>query len=564
MKRLYTLFAFVALLFASCAEQAAQTGNIPLPPDTPMPHLSVDVQGIISMEAEGGVVAIPYTITDPVEGLEVEATTEQDWIGDISVEAESVSLFVDVNNSAEQRVGTITLAYGEESITLAVQQAGAEASEDVMFNITSDRKMPFTAKGGKGVITYTIEDAEDAGSKPTAGVDADWVRIDEITAEAVNFTVGRNTETSKRSTKITLSYKGSELTVFVDQEAASNEVTLKVDKTMVKSGDVVTFTVIYEDEDVTASSTIHANYTNEEVANPYTTSESGDQSFYAKYNGIKSKLCSITVTPAYAPEFPVDANPESYNFNQRLLMVDHTGLGCGYCPYMKEAIKEAENNANYKDKFNVVYSYSYNSSEVCYTSTSKTLFSYYQNVCSTSTVGMYLTGYPSITMNYNHNTAGNYNMVTSQINEVWDANPTASIALAAKIEGEKIVISASVKSSKTQNVKLALWVLEDDINATQSNATASWMHTHHSVLRDAPTGVSKTDISGVDFGYVEANTTMSRVMEFDLFAANSWKKENFKVIAIISAPSEKYDNKYEVVNTAICEFGSSIGFDYKK
>lgn len=564
MKRLYTLFAFVALLFASCAEQAAQTGNIPLPPDTPMPHLSVDVQGIITMEAEGGVVAIPYTITDPVEGLEVEATTEQDWIGDISVEAESVSLFVDVNNSAEQRVGTITLAYGEESITLAVQQAGAEASEDVMFNITSDRKMPFTAKGGKGVITYTIEDAEDAESKPTAEVDADWVRIDEITAEAVNFTVGRNAETSKRSTKITLSYKGSELTVFVDQEAASNEVTLKVDKTMVKSGDVVTFTVIYEDEDVTASSTIHANYTNEEVANPYTTSESGDLSFYAKYNGIKSKLCSITVTPAYAPEFPVDANPESYDFNQRLLMVDHTGLGCGYCPYMKEAIKEAENNANYKDKFNVVYSYSYNSSEVCYTSTSKTLFSYYQNVCSTSTIGMYLTGYPSITMNYNHNTAGNYNMVTSQINEVWDANPTASIALAAKIEGEKIVISASVKSSKTQNVKLALWVLEDDINATQSNATASWMHTHHSVLRDAPTGVSKTDISGVDFGYVEANTTMSRVMEFDLFAANSWKRENFKVIAIISAPSEKYDNKYEVVNTAICEMGSSIGFDYKK
>ena len=552
------------MLFAACGEQAVEPGTSQPIPEPDAQHLSVGVEGIINMEAAGGTVDIPYTITDPVEGLEVEATTAQDWIGDISVDAESVSLFVDVNNSAEQRVGTITLVYGGESITLAIQQAGAEVSEDVTFNITSDRKMSFVAKGGKGVITYTIEDAEDAESKPTAEVDADWVRIDEITAEAVNFTVGRNTETSKRSTKITLSYKGSELTVFVDQEAASNEVTLKVDKTMVKSGDAVTFTVIYEDEDVTASSTIHANYTNEEVANPYTTSESGDLSFYAKYNGIKSKLCSITVTPAYAPEFPVDANPESYDFNQRLLMVDHTGLGCGYCPYMKEAIKEAENNANYKDKFNVVYSYSYSSSEVCYTSTSKTLFSYYQNVCSTSTIGMYLTGYPSITMNYNHNTAGNYNMVTSQINEVWDANPTASIALAAKIEGEKIVISASVKSSKTQNVKLALWVLEDDINATQSNATASWMHTHHSVLRDAPTGVSKTDISGVDFGYVEANTTMSRVMEFDLFAASSWKRENFKVIAIISAPSEKYDNKYEVVNTAICEFGSSIGFDYKK
>lgn len=547
------------MLFASCDELGHETQQ----PGTPAPRLSVDIEGIITMEAKGGEVTINYTITDPVEGLELEATTQQDWIGNINV-GETVTLFVDVNNSAEQRVGMVTLAYGEESITLAIQQAAAEVDEDVKFSVTSDRKMAFASKGGNGTISYTIEDAEAADAQPSAKVDVEWVRIDEITAEAVNFTVGRNTETSKRSTKITLSYKGSELTVFVDQDAASNEVTLTADKSIVKSGEQITFTVIYEGEDVTTSSTIHANYTNEQLSNPYTTEGSGDLSFYAKYNGIKSKICSVTVTPAYAPEFPEDTKPESYDFNQRMLLVDHTGLGCGYCPYMKEAIKEAENNANYKDKFNVVYAYSYSSSEVCYTSTSKTLFNYYQNVCSTSTIGMYLTGYPSLTSNYNHNTAANYNMVQSQINELWDANPTASIALAAKIEGDKIVVSASVKSSKTQNVKLSLWVLEDGITATQSNATASWMHNHHSVLRDAPTKVSATDISGVDFGYIEANTTLSRVMEFDLFAASSWKVENFKVIAIISAPSEKYDNKYEVVNTAICEFGSSIGFDYKK
>lgn len=549
------------MLFASCGELVGTDNPTP---GTPVPHLSVGIEGIITLDAQGGDVAIPYTISEPVEGLALEATTQQDWIGNITIEAEAVTLFVDANNSAEQRVGMVTLTYGEESITLALQQSAAEVNENVKFTITTDRKMAFTSKGGHGTIAYTIEDADEANPQPSAEVDADWVRIDEVTAEAVNFTVGRNSETQKRSTKISLKYKGQELTVFIDQEAASNEVTLSVDKRLVKQGDEVTFTVVYEGEDVTASSTIHANYTNEEVSNPYTTPTSGDLSFYAKYNGIKSKLCSVTVTPAYAPEFPEDSNPESYNFNQRLLMVDHTGLGCGYCPYMKEAIKEAEANANYKDKFNVVYSYSYSSSEVCYTSAAKTLFNYYQNVCKTSTIGMYLTGYPSICLNYQHNTAGNYNMVQSQINEVWDANPTASIALAAKIEGEKIVVSASVKSSKTQNVKLSLWVLEDDIYGTQSNATASWMHTHHSVMRDAPTGVSATDISGVDFGYVEANTTLSRVMEFDLFAASSWKRDNFKVIAIISAPSEKYDNKYEVVNTAICEFGSSIGFDYKK
>ena len=454
------------MLFAACGELGIENPNPN--PDTPVQHLAVGVEGVISMEAKGGDVEVSYTITEPVEGLVLEVTTEQDWIGNITIGEAAVTFYVDVNNNAEQRIGMVTLAYGEENITLAVVQAGAEASDDVRFSITSDRKMPFTSKGGYGTITYTIEDADETNAQPSAKVDADWVRIDDITAEAVNFTVGRNTETSKRSTKITLSYKGSELTVFVDQDAASNEVTLSANKSMVKSGEQIAFTVIYEGEDVTASSTIHANYTNVEVSNPYTTTESGDMSFYAKYNGIKSKLCSVTVTPAYAPEFPVDAAPESYDFNQRVLLVDHTGLGCGYCPYMKEAIKEASENANYKDKFNVVYSYSYSSSEVCYTSTSKTLFNYYQNICSTSKIGMYLTGYPSTTFNYNHNTAGNYNMVQSQINEVWDENPTASIALAAKIEGEKIAISASVKSSKTQNIKLSLWVLEDDIYATQS------------------------------------------------------------------------------------------------
>lgn len=556
LRRLCVLLALVAVLFASCGEPVNET------PQPTAPHLSVDIEGIISIDAEGGEVEINYTIENPVEGLVLEATSASDWIGDITID-ESVTLFVDVNHTTQSRVGMVTLTYGEESVTVGIQQEGATSGSEILFEITSERKMAFNSKGGEGTILYTLK-GEDATILPEITSNKEWLTIDNVTSAEATFSVERNRATEKRNAKISVNYMGTEHTVFVEQEAASNEVTLKADKSVVKSGEQITFTVIYEEEDVTADATIHANYTNEEVYNPYTTTESGDLSFYAKYNGIKSKLCSVTVTPAYAPEFPVDAAPESYDFNQRVLLVDHTGLGCGYCPYMKEAIKSASENANYKDKFNVVYSYSFNSSEVCYTSTSKTLFNYYQNVCSTSTIGMYLTGYPSTTFNYNHNTAGNYNMVQSQINEVWDANPTASIALAAKIEGDKIVISASVKSSKTQNVKLSLWVLEDDIYATQSNATASWMHTHHNVLRDAPTKVSATDISGVDFGYIEANSTLSRVMEFDLFAASSWKKENFKVIAIISAPSEKYDNKYEVVNTAICEMDSSIGFDYKK
>lgn len=557
MKRLFALVGIIALLTASC-EKISTEVNEPQP-GTPAPKLSVDIEGIITMDAEGGDVAIPYTITEPVEGLTLEATTTEEWIGNIEVEAEMVTLYVDANNSAEQRVGTVTLAYGEESITLGIQQSGAEQSNDTNFNITSERKMPFTSKGGKGVITYTIEDEAEHTQMPSAEVDADWVSIDAITAEVIDFTVGRNTETSRRSTKITLSYKGTELTVFIDQEAASNEVTLTVDKQTVKSGQQVTFTVIYEGEDVTSSSTIHANYTNEKVDNPYTPTESGDLSFYAKYNGIKSKLCSVVVIPHYAPEIPEDSHPESFSFNQRMLIVDHTGLGCAYCPGVKQAIHDTQEKAEYKDKFNVVYAYTFSSNEICYSSAARSLWNYYVGVCSS---GDKLTGYPSFTTNYCFNYTGKYNL-EQRIDDLWEENPAASIAYAAEIVDDKIVVSASIKSSVSQNYKLSLWVLEDDIYAKQTNASAEWMNTHSNVMRDAPTGVSNSDISGIDFGYVEAGTSLGRVMEFDLFCANAWKRENLKLIAIISAPSDKYDGKYEVVTTAICEFGSSAGYDYR-
>lgn len=552
MRKIYSLVALAALLLGSCTKATTDE------PQQPSPELSVAVEGIITIGAEGGDIAIDYTISNPVEGLTLEATTEQDWIGDIVV-GQSVTLYVDVNHTTQSRVGTLTLTYASESITIGIQQEGASSSSEVLFEITSERKMTFNSKGGEGSILYTLK-GDDSTLLPEITSNKEWLTISDIGSSEATFNVERNRATEKRNAKLTVSYMGSELTIFVDQDAASDEVTLKADKAVVRSGEQVHFIVIYEEEDVTSEATIHANNTNEQVDNPYTTTESGELSFYAKYNGIKSKVCSVVVTPEYAPEFPEDSNPESYDFNQRMLIVDHTGLGCAYCPGVKQAIHDTQAKAEYKDKFNVVYAYTFSSNEVCYSSAARTLWNYYVGVCST---GDKLTGYPSFTTNYCFNYTGKYNL-EQRIDDLWVENPAASIAYAAKIVDDKIVVSASVKSSVSQNYKLSLWVLENDIYANQTAATAEWMHTHSCVMRDAPTGVSNSDISGIDFGYVEAGTTLSRILEFDLFCANHWKKENFSLIAVLSAPSEEYNGKYEVVTTSTCDFGSAVGFDYKR
>ena len=152
MKRLFALFSVVALLFVACDLVVTPEPT----PNTPAPELYVGVSGIITLEAQGGEFSIPYSITNPVEGVALEATTEQDWIGNITVSEVSVELFVDVNNSPEQRVGMVTLTYGQESITLAIEQAASEINSDIKFNVTSDRKMAFTSTKSSTDTSLTV------------------------------------------------------------------------------------------------------------------------------------------------------------------------------------------------------------------------------------------------------------------------------------------------------------------------------------------------------------------------------------------------------------------------
>ena len=511
------------------------------------------------MPAEGGNAEIEYVIDTVVEGGKLTATTTTEWITNIEVN-DTVTLTIDANMEHSNRIGMVTLSYATTSIVVGIDQDGRPINENATFVINSERTMEFDAAGGNGAISYTITGG-DEGDKVAAESNEEWIEILDIDSDTVGFKVAQNTKTSTREGIITLNYGSNSNTVQIKQAAATTELTLTADRGVVRLGESVSFTATFANNDVTASSKIVEYYTRKEIPNPYTPTEISELSVIAEYNGYTSKIVTVNVVSSDTPLLPEDSAPESYDFNQRILLIDHTGAGCGYCPAAKEAFNVAEESANYKDKFNVVYAYSFDGSNTaCYSSASKTLWNYFVQVCST---GDYLTGYPSFTTNYCFNYTGKYNVI-DRINEFWDKNVSASLALATKRDGNKLVVNAAVKSSKDQHFKLSLWLLEDDIYATQAGATASWMHTHHNVMRDAITGISKSDIAGVDFGYVAANSTYERVMTFDLFVGSSWNINNCKLIAIISAPSTKYNGKYEVVTTTICDLDGSVGFDYKK
>lgn len=535
-------------------EDPSDPGN---PEEPAKPELVVKGGDVIPISAEGGNVEIKYEVLNPIEGVEVEATEDVDWIVDLVV-AESVKFSVQ-SNEGEARTGAVTLTYGDLTASVTIMQTEILEEGIVRLTVTSNLTVAYDATGGAGEIIYLLE-CDDANALPTVKSDVDWVVVGDVETGKVDYTVAANVEEVARVGHIELSYEDELVEITIEQAAAYYEPILTVSRTSVTVNESVQFTVTYADKDVTAEALIKMYNTNEVVEANYTPTEAGEQTFVAEYNGRSSQPVTINVLPESLPGFPVDTAPSSYDFNQRMLIVDHTGAGCQYCPQVKQAIRDAEEDVNYKDKFNVVYSYSFRSTEVCYSPAAKTLWNYYVGVCST---GNKLTGYPSFTTNYRFNYTGRNN-IKERIDEYWEKNPSASVALAAEMTDDKIIVNASVKSSKSQNIKISLWVLEDDIYEYQTNASADWMHTHHSVMRYALTNISASDIAGDDFGHVDANSTLSKTLEFSNTIPNIWNRDNMKLIVIISAPNSKYGGKYEVVTTMMCNFGESVGFDYKK
>lgn len=549
MKRILGMFSIIGLLLSACEP------IIDTPSNVDESNLLITTK-IIKIGAEGGVGEVEYTIQQPVEDVALEATTSTEWITDI-VTAETITFSVMANTTTEQRLGLITISYGAEEYTIGVQQSGKESSTSSVLISFEQRKITIPANGGKSSVGYTMSGAEE-GAIPEASTDAEWISDISVDEENVSFVVAKNTSTERREAKILVSYDSAEASLTVIQEGAVNEVVLSASTTVVRVGEEVTFSVEYAGEDVTSEATIHDYYTNEEISNPASFSEVGDRALYAKYDNQKSKLLSINIFPESTPDFAADSDPENYNFKYRMLLIDHTGTDCGYCPLMMQSVKELEADPAFNDYFNIAMAHSYNTSDPAYSSTALTIRYYYQK-----TLGV-LTGFPTLTYNYQYgDSAGNnMNYIKSNFNKLKKESQDAAVALTTRLDGDKIVISASLKSKEARRYKFNILLLEDDIYGQQYGATYSWMNYHNNAIRASYATISKEDITGDEWGYVNAKSTQHKVFEFPIEDSRC-VKSNCKILVIISALDASYGNKYEVVNTTMCELNSSTPFEYR-
>ena len=119
MKRLFTLITLsVAMLFASC--DTDDNGGA-------LKHLNFTSDMNIIVEAEGGNVAITYTLKDAVAGLAVETAivSGEEAIQSITTPTTGV-IIVDVKaNTGAQRIAIITVSYGDEAANVTIMQKGS-------------------------------------------------------------------------------------------------------------------------------------------------------------------------------------------------------------------------------------------------------------------------------------------------------------------------------------------------------------------------------------------------------------------------------------------------------
>ena len=112
---------------------------------------------------------IEYSITNPVEGQSLTATTDAEWISNITVGASAVTFTTTVNEGTEDRIATVTLSYdGAESVTVTVTQGHYSAPGNWVLTNLEDLTAGdvFVIVGNNG-DNYAMKHTDATSSAPT-------------------------------------------------------------------------------------------------------------------------------------------------------------------------------------------------------------------------------------------------------------------------------------------------------------------------------------------------------------------------------------------------------------
>ena len=94
----------------------------------------INVESALNVAAEGGAQSLAYSVENKVEGVELTATCEAEWISNIAVAAEAITFDVTANEDI-MREATLVLTYGAVTAEVTITQLPVGANEDMVYSV---------------------------------------------------------------------------------------------------------------------------------------------------------------------------------------------------------------------------------------------------------------------------------------------------------------------------------------------------------------------------------------------------------------------------------------------
>lgn len=186
-----------------------------------IPVLSITSEVPLRFPAEGGKGLLAFT-KSVEDNIVPPAECPAEWIQSLTSSANNATFDVAPNDSTEPRTTTISLKYYDKVYDVPVEQEGKKEpvveKVDPVMTLTSANTVDFAATGGKDVIAYQKNVADDV--IPTATASEDWIESITPTAEGISYTVAQNTVQEPRTATITVESYGQQHVVTVNQAAA--------------------------------------------------------------------------------------------------------------------------------------------------------------------------------------------------------------------------------------------------------------------------------------------------------------------------------------------------------
>lgn len=164
---------------------------------TPIIKASVDS---ITVEYSKSSVSIQVSIENS-NGSQLTARSSSSWVNGFVIEQDTVSFFVDENNSGRERSTTVILEYpGAEPVSVSINQAWAAA---VIVLTPHIGLWEYT--GGNDSFSFEINNPRE-GASITVNCEDSWIEVTSCLDNRVNYTVAENNSGKAREGKIILKY----------------------------------------------------------------------------------------------------------------------------------------------------------------------------------------------------------------------------------------------------------------------------------------------------------------------------------------------------------------------